>query len=129
VDRRSLDVPAAVGLVMLLRELLREWRCLGGTPLGPRYYDAPLRQKAASYGLYFDLRGRVGRVAPGPFTELLERHGVETAVLRGPLDAWFRRPGTSRMKKWECECTIVRSATEVTAVCTTCGKTFRRAGS
>jgi hypothetical protein len=127
VDRRSLEVPAAVGLLLLLRELLREWRGLTGGPVSARYYDACLRRKAAGYGLSVDRWGRVERVALGPFTELLERHGVATAVLRGDLSRWFDRRGDSPMKKWSCSCTVIRSATLVTALCTSCGRMFERA--
>jgi hypothetical protein len=129
VNSRSLDVPEAVGLAVLLRELLKEWRDLSDGLGTPRYYDARLRRKAGEYGLSLDRYGRVGHVAPGPFTELLEEHGVDTVVLRGPVWQWFRKPGSSPMKKWRCGCTTIRAATPVTAVCTTCGQEFRRAES
>jgi hypothetical protein len=127
INSRSLDVPEAVGLAVLLRELLKEWRDVNGGLGCRRYYDAALRRKAAECGLSVDRWGHVERVAPGPFTELLEGHGVETAVLRGPVWPWFRKPGASRMKKWRCQCTTIRAATVVTAVCTGCGQAFRRA--
>ena len=38
-------------------------------------------------------------------------------------DAPLKRPG-SRMKKWQCDCTVIRSATRVTATCHSCGKLF-----
>lgn len=38
-------------------------------------------------------------------------------------DATLKRAG-SRMKKWECDCTVIRSATKVTATCYTCNKAF-----
>lgn len=38
-------------------------------------------------------------------------------------DAPLKRAG-SRMKKWRCDCTVIRSATKVTATCHSCGKLF-----
>lgn len=38
-------------------------------------------------------------------------------------DAPLKRPG-SRMKKWTCDCTTIRSATRVTATCTACSSVF-----
>lgn len=38
-------------------------------------------------------------------------------------DASLKRAG-SRMKKWQCDCTVIRSATKVQANCFECGKQF-----
>jgi hypothetical protein len=127
VDSRSVAIPLAVRLAVLLRELLREWRTQSDGPGSARYYDVRLRRRAAECGLSFDPQGRLRAVGEGPFTELLERHGIETAVLRGPLDGWFQRAGASRMKKWACACTVVRAATALEAVCLRCGQQFRLA--
>jgi hypothetical protein len=127
IDSRWLDLPPAVVLAVLLRELLQEGRAQAGGRVSPRYDDAALRQRAAEFGLTFDRCGRLRRVAAGRFTELLRRHGVETAVLGGPLEGYFQREGSSRLKKWPCRCTRVWAATAVQAVCTACGQGFRRA--
>jgi hypothetical protein len=126
VNSKDLERPLAERLVEVLRELLKERENLSGRPSRGRYCSAALRAQARRYGLSFDRYGRTQRVEPGPFTELLRRHGVDCGVLLHPPPA-AREEGVGRMKKWDCGCTIIYCATEVRAGCMACGESFHRA--
>ena len=115
----------------LLHELIHEWQYLHGTPGKWNYHNKEFRDKARSFGLVIDERGRSIGVESGPFTQLLEEFGVDTSTLPLPSDGPGRGRclGNSKMKKWSCGCTNVRCAVELRARCEKCGRIFDRAES
>jgi len=127
---RHLERPVADLLETLLHELLHEWQELCGKPGKGNYHNRQFREKARSYGLLVDHRGRSLGIQAGPFTKLLAQHSVDAFVLPPPQGEFARsRPiGKSKLKKWSCGCTNVRAAVEVEALCLKCGAPFQKAG-
>lgn len=127
INDRWFDKPRAELLETVFHELLHLWQRLHGKPGKRNYHNAEFRKKAASYGLAVDARGCTVQVQQGPFTKLLEEHGVDT----GPLledDKDEQRPeGTSTQNKWSCACTNVRAAVELEMQCLRCGQRLKRA--
>lgn len=136
-NTRYLERPVADLLETLFHELLHEWQDLYGKPGKGNYHNREFREKACSYGLLIDQRGRSLGVEQGSFTELLARYGVDTSVLPLPQkepvpqdDPVMSQPSSeSKMKKWSCKCTNVRAAVELEARCLKCGALFQRANS
>ena len=61
------------------------------------------------YGLVIDRRGHTTYLDNSPFIDLLRRFGVNVPpldVLSAPQE---RQRGDSKLKKWSCGCTNVRS--------------------
>jgi len=118
------DASPAEQLLALLCQLLREWQQPYGHPSkSPRYHNDEYCQKARSLGLIFDGHRKLAKVEPGPFTELLGRHGVDEKALQ---NLRRRNKGESRMRKWECGCCIIRSTYQIKARCGLCGKWFKK---
>jgi hypothetical protein len=85
------DAAPAVQIAALLCEVLHEWQSLHGTPGRWHHHNRQFWDKARGLGVEFDRYGRFVRVSPGPFTNLLEQHGVDWAVLRQGQAAWPHR--------------------------------------
>ena len=128
-NTKHLDRPVAEILETLLHELLHEWQQIYSKPGKGNYHNRQYQEKAQSFGLIVDSWGHSLGVAPGPFTDLLKRHGVDATVLPLPGEDSVRsRPrGESKMKKWVCRCMTVRAAKELEAQCLKCGGLFHRA--
>jgi len=129
INTKHLKRPLTDTLDTLLHELLHEWQEVHGKPGKGNYHNDQFRAKARSYGLLVSPRGMSMGVEPGPFTELLAQHGVDTSVLQLPQDepAIIRARGVSKLKKWSCGCTNVRAAVELKAQCLKCGELFQKA--
>jgi hypothetical protein len=118
------DAAPAVQIAALFREVLHEWQSLHGTPGRWHHHNRQFRDKARGLGVEFDRNGRFVGINQGPFTNLLDEHGVDWAVLRQGQGAWPEGPGSGRMKKWSCGCTNIRAAVAVQALCQRCGRPF-----
>jgi hypothetical protein len=127
LSQNCLDDPLAVRLAALFRELLREWQQLHGQPSrGSHYYNQQFQAKAAGYGLFFNPKGHLTEVVPGPFTELLRGHGVDDRPLL-ELSERVRCRGQSKMLKWTCACGMnLRAARRLQAKCMVCRQMFVR---
>jgi len=116
-------------LATLCHELIHLWQQYGGRPGRNNDHNVEFRKKASECGLQVDRRGcHSGYTAA--FTELLTRHGLSLDPLRLELEASTARlygttPRPLKMRKWSCECTRVRCAVELQAVCRGCNTAFR----
>lgn len=125
LNTKHLDRPLADILRTLLHELVHEWQQIHGKPSSSNYHNKEFRQEARSFGLVVGPWGHNLGVVPGPFTQLLESHRIDTGALAAPGKAQPPvRRGTSKMKKWSCACTNVRAAVELNAECLSCGHQF-----
>ncbi len=110
----------------LLHELLHAWQEVHGTPPNSNYHNAEFRVKAREIGLIVDKRGVTRYASQSPFKELLATLGVdaeeETVETTTPLPK-----GSSKLKKWSCQCTNVRVAiADFQAQCLKCGEQFKQ---
>lgn len=130
LNERHLDRPLAVRVLILFHELLHCWQELFGRAGKNNYHNRQFRDKAASFGVIVDERGRTAEVLPGAFLDLLARHGVDAAPLlkSRPEERDDGGGGKSKMIKWSCNCTNVRAAVELRARCLKCECEFERAG-
>ncbi len=119
-----LDRPYWEVLRTLLHELLHQWQAVHGKTSRTAHHNREFREKARTLGLIVDAKG-VTSHEPGPFTALLDRHGVQVGGGEPVVAKPPQRPG-SKLKKWSCGCTNVRVAVELSAVCRRCGKDFKR---
>ena len=125
---RYIDRPFAEVLSTLLHEQLHAWQGLYGRPGKNNYHNRAYRNKAQLYGLVVDERGHTIGIERGRFTELLSQHNIDTIVLPMPgQQPYVRRHGDSKMRKWQCGCTIARCATNMAARCDRCGLRFEEA--
>jgi hypothetical protein len=122
-----LELPLALRLAGLFRELLRLREALAGRPCSGRYASAALRRTARDCGLAFDRHGELRGVEAGAFTALLQAHGVDVGPLLGGESLAAPSAGSGRLKRWDCGCTRVRCATALRARCTACGREFAAA--
>ena len=129
MNERHINRPLADILRTLLHELVHEWQNLFGKSGRNNYHNQQFQRKAALYGLIVDSRGHDLGVRAGRFTELLRRFGVDTAGLRSPEEQGrAKRPhGNPKMRKFDCGCTIVRCATDMSATCNKCHGQFLEA--
>ena len=120
-------------LETLLHEILHLWQALHGTPGKHNWHNREFREKARSLGIVIDERGRHTGIERGPFTELLERHGVDTAPLFERTEARTaaatpeNQQEGSKLRKFCCGCTNVRCAVDLRARCLKCGSEFKPA--
>ena len=95
-----------------------------------QYHNKKFKDVAEQLGLVVEKMGNKGyaKTALGP--ELLKE--VKALKLDPEAFAVFRllterEKQPTKMKKWECGCTIVRCATDLEATCNACGETFEQA--
>jgi hypothetical protein len=93
-----------------------------------QYHNKRFKARAESVGLIVT-RGPRGYAYTSLGDDL--RKTVQALDLDPEAFSLFRKPpgqkkAPTKMKKWRCDCTIIRAATEVQAVCTACGKPFRQ---
>jgi hypothetical protein len=123
--------PLCEHLATLLHELIHQWQDQFGKAGKNGYHNLQFRIMAAKFGLIEDERGHTLGIEPGPFTQLLARHGVgmETLPLADGKPLLLRRPkGFSKLRKWSCPCgTNVRCAVVLKAQCLKCGCEFEEA--
>lgn len=126
MNARRLQRPFSRILATLLHELLHEWQEKHGRPGKRNYHNKESRAKARCLGLIVNTRGHTN-IVPGPFTDILHRHGVDCdpQLLTPAPPSAVAGPG-SKLKKWSCGCTNVRAAVELEAVCARCGEWFVR---
>jgi hypothetical protein len=124
INARRVQRPLSRILTTLLHELLHEWQAKHGQPGKRNYHNEEFRAKARTLGLVVDRRGHT-HVVPGPFAEILQRHGVDVApTVPAPNQLPAAAGPGSKLKKWSCGCTNVRAAVELEAVCARCGEWF-----
>jgi hypothetical protein len=122
------DLPQA--LSTLCHELLHLWQCYAGAPGQGNYHNKEFCRKAAECGLLVNRRGcHFGHTQR--FTDLLQHYGV---TLHRSLDGeepeyvpqrlWGAARRQNKMRKWACDCTNVRCAKPLFAVCTQCSQPF-----
>ncbi len=92
-----------------------------------QYHNKYFKIKAESYGLNVEKSGRHG----WSFTSLSYELKPKLAKIKINYKVFklYRKPNTSitlptKMKKYRCDCTTVRCATELKAKCLSCGKKF-----
>lgn len=129
LNERHLDQGMAETLDTLLHELIHLWQELHGKPGKGNYHNAEFRSKALSFGLHIDQWDHSLGVGLGPFRDLLKKYGVDESVLPVPQSEPIRRhqPGTSKLRKFSCKCTNVRSYKDLHARCLQCGQLFEEA--
>lgn len=120
-NKYTLDRPGEATLGTLLHEMLHLWQHYFGTISGRKYHNAEFRAKALECGLVVDRRGCTSERTE-VFLEVLRKHGYEIKPL-----ADSKRPGSPKMKKYNCGCTNVRCAVTLVATCGQCGGTFQSA--
>ena len=119
----------------LLHELLHAEQANIGKPGRRNYHNKQFRKRAAEFGLIVNQKGNQEYTpAPTPFSELLERHGVEmsTRIDNDEVEGEDQRPtpvGGSKLKLWTCWCkprpVRVRVAIQdFQARCLKCGERF-----
>ena len=123
------DRPFFEVLGTLLHEELHAWQHAHGEPGRGNYHNKEFRAKAKSLGLIIDAGGVTEYATSSPFTELLERHGIEVPDLP-PSSSQTRLHHTSKLRKWSCHCTNVRVAiADFRALCLKCNHEFERVSS
>jgi hypothetical protein len=106
----------------LLHELLHAWQDAFGGPGQRNYHNGEFRRHALGYGLLVDRRGITDYAPQSPFMDLLRKHDVRVPQSLEPMPP---RPGSSKLKKWSCQCTNVRVAvTDFQALCLKCQGRF-----
>ena len=137
-NSRHFNKPIADLLNTCCHELLHEWQEIHGNPGRSKkryYHNNQFREKAKSLGLLIDKWGRDIGVVPGPFTKLLEKHGIDTSYLPKPGENSTEEkfPGNTprtKMKKWECACfpnpKRIRAAVDLNILCLDCNHIFEK---
>jgi hypothetical protein len=129
-----LDRPLYEVLATLLHEMTHEWQDLFGRSSKRGYHNREFTAKCQALGI--PCTGGYSSYTVGyadPFVALLRQHGIEVAMPTAMSDQAPESPdrspklrGTSTLKKWRCQCTNIRAAVTVVAVCLRCGHRFRR---
>jgi hypothetical protein len=131
LNTAHLGRPLCEQLATLLHEQIHQWQSQFGRGGKNNYHNLQFRIMAAKFGLLEDDRGRTLGIEPGPFTNLLAKHGVDmgTLPLAHEKPVFTRRPkGDSKLRKWSCPCgTNVRCAVALKAQCLKCGGEFEEA--
>jgi hypothetical protein len=116
-------------IATLAHEMVHQWQDVNEKWPSNNKHNAEFYWKCRSMGI-FTLRGRSYHVGYGdPFVALLKQHGVSYEPLLGADGApeFPGEQGNYPMKKWRCNCTTVRAAVELVAVCLKCRQQFHRA--
>jgi hypothetical protein len=109
----------------LLHELLHAWQHTHGQASGRCHHNREFRDKARDLGLVVDGKGVTGFADDSRFKNLLRQYGID--VPEGEINPTTRKAGSSKMKKWSCGCTNVRTGVgDFQAQCLKCGKRFQR---
>ena len=92
-----------------------------------QYHNKAFKEMAGSYGLNVKRAGRFGWAMP-TISEDLQKD-LKTLKINHKVFDLFRKPrnkitAPTKMKKWSCGCTIVRCATQLSAVCEICQNRF-----
>jgi hypothetical protein len=130
LNESYLTVSKAELLDTLLHELLHEEQDMHGKPGKGNYHNKQFRTKALSFGLHVDTRGRTVSRLEGPFTALLEKHGIDVSDYLGRhvrFNVTGLSEGRGKMLKWSCGCTNIRAAVGIAVKCLKCGNVFKRA--
>jgi len=115
----------------LVHEMVHHANALDGIDDCSRnqYHRESFRDRAESVGLVVEKEGRRGWSKTALSNELKERiQGlkVDAAAFKIFHREYEKRPVNRKPTKiWACECTVVRSASVVEAVCSKCDKAFR----
>jgi hypothetical protein len=109
----------------LLHELLHAWQHTHGKASTQCHHNREFRDKARELGLVVDGKGVTSFAADSRFKELLRRNGI--TVPDGEIKATPRKAGSSKMRKWSCGCTTVRTGVgDFQAQCLKCNNRFQR---
>ena len=117
----------------LIHEMVHYANALDGVRdcTGHQYHNRQFKERAESVGLVVERIGGRGWAT----TSLSEglRGVVREAGLKPEPFSLFRQdqeagPAKTWMRKWRCDCTNIRAATEVRARCEKCGNTFMLQG-
>ena len=101
----------------LLHEILHAWQQSHGSPGKGNYHNREFREKALTLGLVIDRRGFTDYIGGSRFLDLLQRHQIKVPTIVATAQSEPRISGQSKMKKWSCDCTNIRCATELAAKC------------
>ena len=122
INQKIINHPLCQILGVLLHELLHGWQELYGKPGKRNYHNREYVKKAEKLGLLVDEKGYMTYSSTSVFLDLLKLHGIDIDNIS---DVEEPKKGTSKMKKWSCGCTNVRSAIVLEARCLKCGGTFK----
>lgn len=141
LNQKHLNRPLWELLSTLLHEMVHAWE-YQYLPAKERtkswYHTRTFRDLMKQFGIHCNEKGQhVGLCMTGPFVYHLKRHGVRfdglrqrSAGVRGNIvdinPGTDKKKGSSKLKKWSCGCTNIRSAVQVQAVCEACGQRFER---
>jgi SprT-like family len=134
LNTRYLDRPLCEVLATLLHEMNHQWQDLFGRSSKRGYHNREFTTRCQALGIPCTGGYCSSTVAyTDPFVALLKQHGIEVAMPTAMADQPFeitspspKLRGTSTLKKSRCQCTNLRAAVTVVAVCLRCGQPFRR---
>lgn len=92
-----------------------------------QYHNKHFRERAENYGLNVEKVGRFGwavTTVGDKLVPVLEEMKINYDVFKLIRKQTVRVKAETKMKKWVCECTTVRCATELSAVCELCQNRF-----
>lgn len=107
-----------------LHEILHQHQELRGKPGKGNYHNKAFQSLSKKLGIPSDVRGWTIEIPEdGKFNQILKKYGIPSLVIKSETT---RTVASTRMKKWECDCTIIRAAVAVEAKCLKCGQMFHR---
>jgi hypothetical protein len=114
--------PALI-LRTLCHELLHLWQHYHGIPSNYNYHNTEYRARALACGLLVDRRGCTSGHTE-VFTNVLAKYGVHLEPLAAEIRLYGAGKSNQKMKKWRCDCTTVRCAIPLHALCLNCNQPF-----
>lgn len=127
LNEKHLDRGEADLLRTLLHEMLHEEEVIvKKLTKGGSYHSVMFRARADALGIPSDKKGH-GLGMRDPFVAFLKRHGIDVAAGEVKTDEEEPKTGTSKLKKWVCDCGYgVRVAIrDFKATCNQCNQQFR----
>jgi hypothetical protein len=123
-NTHELSRDPALILRTLCHELIHLWQHYQGTPGNSNYHNVEYRNKAYACGLIVDPWGCTTGHTQN-FTNVLAKYGFHLEPLAIEMRLYGAGKREQKMKKWRCQCTTVRCATKLDAVCVTCRQPFQ----
>ena len=118
------DMPLLTA-AMLLHGMAHIWQDITSRPGKNAYHNKELMNRCQALGIPFP-EGRGCRVdlerLSDPFLAIVASQGIEALPSASLLLAKSR----SRWQVWQCQCSQVRSKTEIQAICQQCGTIFQQ---
>jgi len=113
----------------LIHEMAHYHNCVDKIPdcSASQYHNKAFRERAENYGLNVQKAGRFGWAMTCMSDKLklaVEEMNVNYNVFKMVRKESSKIAAPTKMKKFNCGCTVVRCATELSAVCELCQKRF-----